>query len=106
VTTQRGALTDDSKRAEYPENPKIYFFQLIVAGPNGVFIYENNQTLEVNIKRLRQALNIKAQSVLERNLRRGVRLMRKVESLPPMVSGNRITLMLPDRGDCPFILKP
>ncbi|MFW7381739.1 MAG: hypothetical protein ACOH5I_23220 [Oligoflexus sp.] len=93
-------------RERYPKSPKIFFFQMLLVGPWGVYIYENNPTLPFKTDLMRKALNVDKYPYLAKEMNYGISLMEKIASMPPMVSGNNITLVLPHRGDCPLIGQP
>jgi hypothetical protein len=79
---------------------------MLVAGPRGIYIYQNDQTLEFNMDYLERAMDVKSYPHLKSELAAAVNFMREIESLPPQTSGSKVTLLLPHRGDCPYILNP
>jgi len=98
--------TEQPAPVNYPKSPKIYFFQMLLVGPWGVYIYENSQVLPFKTDLMRSALNVEKYPYLANDMNYGIPLMKKIVSMPPMVSGNNITLVLPHRGDCPLIGQP
>ena len=90
----------DELKGTYSRSEKIFFFQMLVLGPQGVYIYNNNQTLAANRERIRDALGAAQDGRLASDLDRGMALMKTIESMPPIVGGNNITLVLPHRGNC------
>jgi hypothetical protein len=107
IEEQRAAFKNPAAKLQsYPRDAKVFFFQMLVAGPRGIYIYQNDQTLEFNMDYLERAMDVKSYPHLKSELAAAVNFMREIESLPPQTSGSKVTLLLPHRGDCPYILNP
>ena len=100
---QSDMITQPKNEVSYKRTPKIYFFQMLVVGPRGIYIYENKPNLEIDRERMNQALGVSEYPYLNRDITRGIELMRAVGSMTPMVTSSEITLNLPHRGNCPIV---
>ena len=85
----------------YPKENKLFFFQLLVAGPKGLSIYRNKQTFNYNLKIMREAMELDGRnSYLDGDFKRGVEMMQSVTSVAPLVTSDQVILYLPHRGNC------
>ena len=102
VPLQKAYLTHPERnRKKYPHENKIFFFQMLIARPQGLFIYRNKQTFDYNLKLMRDALELDHNDKLEADFKRGIELMQQVTSVAPLVTSSQVTLFLPHKGNCP-----
>ena len=74
---------------------------MLIARPQGLFIYRNKQTFDYNLKLMRDALELDHNDKLEADFKRGIELMQQVTSVAPLVTSSQVTLFLPHKGNCP-----